>query len=196
MVRASQSTKRGKQKQGLERTSWVPDGFPAPVSCTHLCACLQEPQNAPATYCKAPFIFRLARASKSFSKPKESKLPLNERSTLHIHLNNKGHEKHKIKKFWHWHRQRFLIKSSTIKKKLLSWNSPKLKLFAPWKTLPRKQKGKPEIGRKYSQFIYLTKKLYQEYRKNSCHSVRQIIQLKMGKKSGQTLQRRRVTNGE
>lgn len=138
MVRASQSTKRGKQKWGLERKSWVPDGFPAPVSYTHLCACLQEPKIAPATYCKAPFIFRLARASKSFLKPKESKLPLNERSTLHIHLNNKGREKHKIKNFSHWHRQRFLIKSRNYKEKVIKLEFTKIKTFCSLKDIAKK----------------------------------------------------------
>lgn len=73
---------RENKKWGPDRTSQVPKGFSAPVSWLHLWTCLQEPHSGPAPHYEASCVFRLARVSKSFLRPKESKLLPNERPTL------------------------------------------------------------------------------------------------------------------
>ena len=72
---------RENKKWGPDRTSQVPKGFSA-VSWLQLWTCLQEPHSGPAPHYEASCVFRLALVSKSFLRPKESKLLPNERPTL------------------------------------------------------------------------------------------------------------------
>ena len=62
------------------------------------------------------------------------------------------------------------------KKKLLNWNSPKVKTHQkvdlPFKNnIPFKNKQASYIGRKSLQNIYPKKERYSENRKNSCNSI-------------------------
>ena len=65
---------------------------------------------------------------------------------------------------------------------IIIFDSKPLKPFVLRKTPLRKQKAKPQPGRKHLQILYLTEDLHPEYIKNLCNSIiRQKQFLKLGK---------------